>query len=228
MQEHARIVHDIKLVDSLDIVAIAMKLEDSLGIKISDEAWCKVQTLGQMHDLVCHEAKQIQVKGLKCASAMSFYRLKTAINHTTTPRRLSPSTSLKSLSDINYIAVSRLFKNWEMPKRTISAFGLLLSLAITLATNIPLSHIIGDWSIVTGIVSFFAYLTLMAYLIPSRLPAEKTIGELATAITARNLRRLSEQGAALTPNTLWKALVWIVANEMEIAPEHLSRESRFI
>ncbi len=228
MTEYARIVHDIKLTDGLDFTAIAMKIEESLGIKISDKAWNEIQTLGQMHDLVCREAEQIQARGSKCASAMSFYRLKTAINHTAPPRRISPSTSLKSLPSLNYAAVTQKFKHWEMPKRAISALGLLLSLAIALAINIPLERIVGNWSIVTGIVSFFAFLIFMTHLLPSRFPDEKTVGELATAVTARNLRRLAEHGAALSPSILWKALVWIVADEMEIAPDRLSRESRFI
>ena len=227
MQEYARIVHDIKLADGLDFVEVVMAVETSLGIRFADDAFAEIRTLGQMHDLMCREAGRVPSNGAKCATSMSFYRLKAAINRSGPSRRLTPATSLKALPDFDHAKVIDQFAGWNAPKY-LSARGFYLATGLTLAVNIPLAYSIGALSIVTGIVTFIMLLALAIRLMPARLPNEKTVGELANRLAIDNLRRLAEEGAALTPQTLWKALVHIVAERLDISPDRLSRESRFI
>ncbi len=227
MQEHARIVHDIKLDDDLDFIEIIRGIEDSMGISFADDIFAEIRTLGQMHELICREAEKIPSSGTKCATSMSFYRLKAAINRLGPSRRLTPATSLRALPNFNYVKIIDQLEGWNAPKY-LSAPGFYLTTGLTLAVNIPLAFLIGALSVATGLLTFILLLILAIRLMPARLPNEKTVGELANRLAIGNLRRLAEQGAAITPRTLWEALVHIVAEVMDIAPDRLSRESRFI
>jgi len=227
MTQHTRIIQDIEFTDGLDFEEILMTIEASLGIHFADNAFTDIQTLGQFHDLICQEAAFVPVTGTKCATAMSFYRLKAAINRTGAPRKLSPKTPLKALSDFDYAKIIRQLGNWKT-SRPISISGFYLATGLTLAINIPLSFLIGGFSIVTGFLTFILCLALSKRFLPARLPIEKTVGELASSLAFLNLRLLAVEGAALTPRILWKLLVRLVADKVDIAPDQLSRESRFI
>jgi hypothetical protein len=226
MQEYARIIYDIDMDE--DFIDVVVTIEKSLGIKFPDEAFAQISTLGELHDLVYQEAEKRNRGGNKCATGMSFYRLKAAIHRTGPPRRLSPSTPLRALSDLDYRAVSRRLGDWSVPHPSISVFGCLMVIALVAMINVPVFWTFGGWAFLTGLVSAIFLLAIAARLFPARLPGQKTVGELASSLAARNLYRLAEEGAALTPQTVWKALVQIVSDQMGIAPKRLSRESRFI
>ncbi len=226
MPEYARIIHDIDLDD--DFIDVIITLEKSLGVKFHDEAFARIRTLGELHDLVCQEAEKLNRGGNKCATSMSFYRLKAAIQRTGLPRRLSPSTPLRALTDLDYKAVTRRLAGWSVAHLSISAFGCLIAVVLVLAINIPVFLAFGGWAFLTGLLSAIFLLAIAARFFPARLPEQKTVGELASSLAAKNLKRLAEEGAALAPQAVWKALTQIVADQMGVEPKRLSRESRFI
>lgn len=226
MQEYARIIYDIDLDD--DFIDVIIALEESLGIKFPDEAFAHIHTLGELHDLIYQEAEKLNRGGNKCATSMSFYRLKAAINRAGSPRKLSPSMPLRTLTDLNYRAVTRWLGDWSAPRLPISAFGCQMTVVLVLLINVPVFLAFGGWAFLTGLLSAIFLLAIAARFFPARLPEQKTVGELASSLAARNLNRLATEGAALTPQTVWKALTQIVADQMGIEPKRLSRESRFI
>ena len=226
MQEYARIIYDIDLDD--DFIDVIITLEESLCLKFPDEAFAHIRTLGELHDLIYQEAEKLNGGGNKCATSMSFYRLKAAIHRTGSPRRLSPSTPLRTLTDLDYRAVTRWLGDWSAPPLPISAFGCLMVVAFILVINVPVFLAFGSWAFLTGLLSAIFLLAIAARFFPASLPEQKTVGELASSLAARNLNRLAKEGAALTPQTVWKALTQIVADQIGIEPKRLSRESRFI
>jgi hypothetical protein len=226
MPEYARIIYDIDLDD--DFIDVIIALEESLGVKFPDEAFAHIHTLGELHDLIYQEAEKLNRGGNKCATSMSFYRLKAAIHRTGSPRRLSPSTPLRTLTDLDYRAVTRRLGDWSAPELSISGFGCLMAVALVLLINVPVFFAFGGWAFLTGLLSAIFLLAIAARFFPARLPEQKTVGELASSLAARNLHRLATEGAALTPQTVWKAITQIVADQMGIEPKRLSRESRFI
>ena len=226
MPEYARIIYDIDMDD--DFIDVIIALEESLGLKFPDEAFARGRTLGELHDLVYQEAEKLNRGGNKCATSMSFYRLKAAIHRTGSPRKLSTSMPLRALTDLDYRAVTRRLGDWSAPELSISGFGCLMAVALVLLINVPVFFALGGWAFLTGLLSAIFRLAIAARFFPASLPEQKTVGELASSLAARNLNRLAEEGAALTPPTVWKALTQIVADQIGIEPKRLSRESRFI
>jgi len=219
---------DIKLADGLDFGSIVVAIEQSFEVRFPDEAFAQVETLGQLHDVIWARLADDGSGGVKCATSMSFYRLKAQIAKSNPYRRLRPTTSLKSIANFNYATLREGFTGWAMPAVQISGFGCLSILVLAIGINLPLAPYFKGWTFLAFVLSSILLTGIFASFFPATYPAEKTLGDLARKIAAKNMHRLCVEGGALTSTSVWQAIVTLVADKIDMNRNNLSRESRFL
>ena len=86
--------------DDLDGVELARDLEESFGVKFSDKEASACQTVGDIFRFLLARLPHQSSKIDRCASAMAFYRLRTAVSARGVALRRTPATRLAKISSV--------------------------------------------------------------------------------------------------------------------------------
>jgi acyl carrier protein len=198
-------------------------LERIFDVEFTDEETEQLLTVGDLHDLLL---RKMSPGGEKCASAMSYYRLRRAVMKNFPGKQLSPSFDLSRLDSTS---AHVLFKDLEratglnLPMADLTRIGLigeailLPSLAVGFVGAIPAfvySRIDGPYSDVVWWLWIIAFLggivlsVVLARLDPGRIPEDcRTLGGLAKRTAELSYGRLIRLGAARRDEDIWKLLV---------------------
>lgn len=190
-------------VDGDDLDDFLIDLHQSLGSRLSDEAYKNANTLGEISDAVWRQLPDEAQSGGKCPTSMCYYRLKAYFRMQHPKQPLGPHTRLSAIEAFSYHDLMRAFgdKGWQMPDRRAVSATWLSALAVGVITALlPL----GNFSIGLGIPVFFFGLYGFHHVFTTGLPRAQTIGDLAREMRTRNLARLIDDGASLSRAEIWR------------------------
>ena len=205
--------------DELDLI---LAIEESFGVELDDEAegW---RTVGDIADWL-EGRVGARSSGPRCASAMTFYRLRAALGD----RRLTPESRLaECLPGSPDAALKRLA---EQTKLRLPA------------TRPGLLGRIGAWLLFAAFAALFGLLFGLSPWVVAGLAAAglvlvhldrgehpvATLGQLAEAAAASNQSRLAALGARQDRDTVWRSLVRLAEEHAGAAPGTVGRETRII
>ena len=85
--------------DGDDASDFAVEVESAFGLTIP-KGWENCTTLGDVHALVVANAPDVWANGHKCATMMSFHRLRSALDHHAPDVRFGPQTPLAAIGRV--------------------------------------------------------------------------------------------------------------------------------
>ena len=89
--------NSLHLVGDGDDVEILSDIETAFGVQISDHEAERLNTLGNLHDLLVSKLNASDSRRSVCITAVSFYRLKRALIALTDIKDIRPGTPLDSI-----------------------------------------------------------------------------------------------------------------------------------
>jgi hypothetical protein len=223
--------------DDGDDVEIVVEIERAFGVKITDAEAKSIVQVGQLYDVL--ESKLGPTSGEKCATAMTFYRLRQAIRQDASLVSLDPDTRLADIRDGN---PKRAFRKMEercgltLPTLLIGWMGMV---GFALPLIVVLGGLLGNeflnelvdfgpkpglaWTLIAaGICCIGAGLV---WADPMKLSKRlSTLGDLATVTAALNYGDLVQKGARHSRDELWDALTEVLsAFRATLAPREIHR-----
>lgn len=218
--------------DDLDSVEIIRDIERVFDISISNDEAERIFTVGEMHDLLLKKISPNDIDR-KCASAMAFYRMRSALQRLGYGERLAPD------SDIRAIEVGRTRINLKeienssglrMPKKVPTKFYLFLltgGFFAILTWAIFIKH--GLFIIFLAILLWFLFSRLVLhYFDPGKLPANcKTLRGLTKMAATQNYGRLVRMGARHTDEDVWKNLIEVLSH-YALKKSDITRQTYFL
>jgi hypothetical protein len=218
--------------DNLDGVEVVRDLERIFDIKVSNEEAERILTVGEFHDLLLSKLQPNEADK-KCATAMTFYRIRSAL------RRLGYGDSFTPASDMHLLERGRTKSNLmklevesglRLP-RTVSTrfrrgaalFGFLVTLTIVFSIQPGFaSAFVG---VIIGLVVVGA---VFKYGDPGKLPSNlNTLADLTRAAAATNYGRLVKMGARHSDDDIWDNLVKALPHYALPKPD-ITRETFFL
>jgi hypothetical protein len=218
--------------DDLDGVEVVRDLERIFDIKVSNEEAERILTVGEFHDLLLSKLQPNEADK-KCATAMTFYRIRSAL------RRLGYGDRLTPASDMHLLERGRTKSNLmklevesglRLP-RTVSTrfghraalFGFLVTLTIVFSLQPGFAS--AFLGVIIGLVVVGA---VFKYGDPGKLPADlNTLADLTKAAAAMNYGRLVKMGARHRDDDIWDNLVEALSHYALPKPD-ITRETFFL
>ena len=223
-------MNTLGLDDDLDMVEVGSNLEASFSIRFTAAEFGAWRTVGDIYSTLRSRISNSGKRAGRCATSMTFYRLRRALSDLSLDTRLRPDTPVKGLTTLT---AKRLFKQISVrsglrlprPKvalcGTLGAWSILVSLIGLLTTAVFVPH----WWLVPMLA---AALGIMLHrLDPGEVPLDcQTLGDLSRKVAGLNFGKLSNEGAELHDKDLWNALVEVLSEDtflpkLEIGPETL-------
>jgi acyl carrier protein len=200
--------------DDLDGVELIRSVEKAFDVRIPKADAEKMRTVGDLYEWIVHNVAA-HSDGRKCATAMTFYRLKRVFQRLGVGSQLLPSTELQILETKNLkVPFSDLARETglQMPSvvprpATIAALFMLGILAIGILASseflsrnaVPIPAVLA----LVVIVGWWAYARDNG-----RLPGNcSTFGELCKKTAVMNYGRLIKMGAYHAPDNVWDTLI---------------------
>ena len=208
----------------LDDAMMVQDIELSFGFKISDDEWMTFRTVSDVFAVV--EANlPAGATGSKCASAITFYRLRRAIQpHLDMPLR--PQTPISARADIPVRKLHRIIKNdCQMNAHQFVGWSMWKLAALLAVPSFPFVAAalgLGDWGALASVLIAIG----LFIAAPLRLPhTVHTFGDLVRLVSSQNSGALAQQGARLTGRQAWEALREILAQHTSLPKEQISRDT---
>lgn len=212
----------IGLDDDLDPVEILMTVDRNFDITVTDdEAEC-ISTVGELHDLLLSKIPANPADN-KCASAMTFYRIRAALRRLGFAHDLSPGSDMRILergSLQSNIAALQVDSGFLMPDTVATRVTGLASLcgfaascaAFWLWQPSPsgLGWLgFGFGAVLIGLIgSLIAASLAFGFFDPGQLPKDcATLGQFARRVAAMNCGSLIKMGARHRDEDIWDSLV---------------------
>ncbi|HJW41572.1 MAG TPA: hypothetical protein VJ476_10135 [Rhizomicrobium sp.] len=223
--------------DDLDSVELVQDIEKAFDVEIANAEAERLLVVGQLYDLLVSKIPASDANK-KCASAMTFYRLRQGMERLGFGRKLSPSADIRFLEKSG---ASRSFKRLEretgltLPKLVmtwIGGFGCLLSVASICVAIVAALFFHRTQSF----LPFLMLLLLLAvgtgfavtYLDPGKLTQDcRTLGGLSKRTAAQNFGKLAELGARNGSEDIWNSLVDLLSN-YSLPKSEITRETYFL
>lgn len=210
------------LVGDLDDVAMIEDVESAFGVRFTAEELASCHTVGDIYRLIVGRLPREGTSGGACATAMSFYRLRAALQHLAPDEPLRPSTPIAVLASLPVRRLHRLIEEragLRPPHPIMSWQGCV---ALTLMVAAPLAayaYGVPLW----GAIACAAPPYVLSLLAPIRLPADiKTLGDLAERVAGRSIGKLAEKGARLDEDEAWQALVTVLDDHTDLPPAKIT------
>lgn len=221
-------VESISIDDDEFCFSLMPRLEESFGITFP-HGFAELQTAGQLFDGVL-ALRTPDGTGMRCDSAMVFYRLRRAFARNNRGVRIGTSSPLSGLTDESPKALAkRLHRETglRMPAVELSRAGCLIALVTLIAA--PLAWLLVDarafaMVAVAGAIPF--WLDRGGFTGPWQ-----SVGSLASRIAQDNVALLADMGARNRPQDWWRRFTEMLADaalpvEDEIRPLMASRIGR--
>jgi hypothetical protein len=218
--------------DDLDGVEVVRELERVFDVKVSNEEAERIFTVGEFHDLLLSKLPPNEADR-RCATAMTFYRIRSAL------RRLGYGDELTPASDMRVLERGRTKTNLRklevesglhMPGTVSTRIGRRVAFCgfvVTLATVFSLQP--GFASALLGImIGLIMVVVTLKYGDPGKLPANcSTLADLTRAAAAMNYGRLVKMGARHRDEDIWDNLVEALSHYALPKPD-ITRETFFL
>ncbi len=224
----------------LELVELAMDIEDTFGFDIPNADAEVLETVGQTYDYICQRLKV--VKGEQCVTMHTFHRLRAAtVSEFGVERRtIKPTTPLKQILPTTKRADYRKISQrtgLRMPllvaRHTDWIAGGLLLLAAAGAFRVA-------WPVAEGFanrlaLSIIAALTaaiVVAFLFrknvwhPRRVWETSTVRQWVENTVALN--RLAAPSTEWTDGRVWQVFKDLVVTDLGVKPEQVVRDARYV
>ena len=216
----ARHVDCLNLVGDGDDVDLALDVEKAFAVKLTDAEARRCETVGRLYDIVASKLNISDARGLRCPTALAFFRLRAGLRRIGYQHRVTSKTKLRSLFRGREGKAVR--RRLETETGLALRFPMLDSMGLGVLSFVLVAGLVaalglGSWMpLLAGIGATI----IIARLLPQPLPAEtKDLGQLAVACAVWNYGQLSAACGGARSSDLWKALV-------EILVQHCGTEFR--
>lgn len=208
-------------------IAVFCELQQVFDIKLTQADVGDWRTVGDIYDtLVALLADRRD--GDRCATAMSFYRVRTALGgRAAAVDRHTPLAPLVGENPRRWRRSIARAMALRMPSFVLTGLG-TVALLISIAAVVVL---IGAAIARSGTVIIVAVLVTGAAIAmvradKCRVPEHlRTLGDFAQAVARANLGTLADQGARLRDRDIWDALCAIIADETGVAAADIGPDS---
>jgi hypothetical protein len=217
--------------DGDDSVELADELEAIFAFKFGPGEAEAIRNVGDIHDFLSRRFSSGFESNNRCATAMTFYRLRRALCEQADAAAITPSTDLGSMA-------KRPLKLWRsrlearsglrLPPLALTPIGwagvALIVLATLFFVPFALLHLNG-WPLL-GSAALGA---LLFWRDPRRMsPKYRLMSNFTSKTAAMNYGRLVEQGASTDSKRLWDALVALLSERSNMTPEAIGRETTIL
>jgi hypothetical protein len=231
------VANTLGLDDDLDSVELVEQVEKAFEVEIANAEAERLLVVGQLYDLLLSKIPANDANR-KCASAMTFYRLRQGLERLGFGRKLTPSTDLRFLEKFG---ASRSLKRLEhetglaLPKVVmtwIGGLGCLLSVASVCVAIVAALFFHRNWSVLSS-PSLLLFLTLgigfaTVYLDPGKLAEDcRTLGGLTKRTATLNYGKLAKLGARNSSEDIWNSLADLLSN-YSLPKSEITRETYFL
>jgi len=218
--------------DDLDGVEVVRDLERIFDIKVSNEEAERIFTVGEFHDLLLSKFPPNEADK-KCATAMTFYRIRRALRRLGYGDRVTPGFDMRLLERgrtksnlMRLEAESGLRMPGTVSTRTgrlVALFGFVMILVIVFSFQPGFAS--AFLGVIVGLVVVGA---ILKYGDPGKLPANcNTLADLTRTAAAMNYGRLVKMGARHRDEDIWDNLVEALSHYALPEPD-ITRETFFL
>ncbi len=192
--------------------SVVRDLERIFDIKVSNEEAERIFTVGEFHDLLLRKLPPNEADK-KCATAMTFYRIRRALRRLGYGDKLTPASDMRALERGR--TKSNLMKleaesGLRLPGTVSTRIGRRAALfSLMMVFTIVFSLQPGFASAFLGvIVGLIMVVVILKYGDPAKLPANcSTLADLTRAAAAMNFGPLVKMGARHRDEDIWDNLV---------------------
>jgi hypothetical protein len=220
---------DLGLAGDLDDVELIQAVEAAFGVRLSNDELTRLQTVGDLRDLLQAHVRHVERGDLPCVTAAAYRRLRSAIRKRRPELLLHPKTPMRS-----FIGRSDARDWWQylegeaalaLPQLTLSIPGALVVVALVVSP-VAVFYFAGSSF---GILSL-PLLPAAGWLsrrLGRNLPREpETLGALARVAAAKNISSLSWPAGVVRTKDIWSSLEAIIRDELSF-PGPIRPETRF-
>lgn len=220
----------IGLDDDLEPNDLIVSVEHVFDLDFSDLREIDWETVGDLFEAIKARLKTVPDAGRKCATAMAFYRLRSALASHAPGRRLTPKTPLSDLPferDRDLLVAIRGHADLDLPGLWLSRFGqagVWLAILGFVASVLP-AALTGDarWLLGLGLLPIGIGMSLWDPW--KRLKDCRTLGDLARQAAGLSFRKLAEQGARAGETEIWNALVALLGDYTALPAEQIHADT---
>jgi hypothetical protein len=225
--------NSLDLDDDLDTVEVVRILEKVFDVRVSNEEAARIHTVGDFHDLLLLKLPQGE-RNVKCATAMTFYRLRRALERLGYGADLTPSSDVRVLEvGRTKVNLSRLAEEarLELPGTVFSAVGKWLLLGLYLAGMVT-AYVLD--AKVGGLIGAALFGWLPAFVAARELdggrlrPNCQTLAGLTRNAALLNFGRLAKEGARCSEDDVWRALVEALSSFSGKPAAQIFRDTYFL
>ena len=218
--------------DDLDSVEIVSDLELIFDIKVSNQEAERIFTVGEFNDLLLRKLPPNEAHR-KCASAMTFYRIRTAMRRLGYGDKLTPSSNARVLergrtkSNLKKLEAEAGLRLPSAVSTRMGRFAALFAFVMILAVVFLLQR--GPTAVFIGTI---AGLTVAGVILkcgdPGKLPLScDTLADLTTKAAGMNYGRLVRMGARHREEDIWENLVGALS-DYALPKTEITRETVFL
>ena len=210
-----------------DELFVLMAVERSFGVSFRDGETRSWQTVGDFYDTLVQKLPVTSMPG-KCSTSMAFYDVRRYLRSVGSAGVVSPSTKLRHIASIRQAdlrkGLGRMTDTAPLPAilgwLALTGFVLMFSgVANLLVSSSPtrvalwaMAAIVG-WMIVRSQAGSFGSLS---------------VGELSREFANANFAAFAKRGADARPTAIWRSFRGLLAQEIGVCPEHISRQTRLL
>jgi len=223
----------------LELVEIVMKVEETFGVIVSDDAAPDMRTVGQLHEYILDYRDQEKQQG--CPTGWVFRDIRRVLTGTTSaPRRaIRPSTELRTI--LPPLTRRRVWKTLQqdvpgrlrglrLPFRLGPIITGLSVLAGVVGVAIIVPHVGFVHAVVLGLTAIITTLLLIFFTTRPFAVAFPhgvvTVGDLAVAELPPGYEDAVKQ--QMTDEEVWERLQKIVAEILGVKSEDITPSARFV
>ncbi|MDR3486681.1 MAG: hypothetical protein P4M05_17485 [Bradyrhizobium sp.] len=224
--------NSLGLDDDLDGVEVVRDLERIFDVRVSNEEAERIFTVGEFHDLLLSKIRPDE-SDKKCATAMTFYRIRSALRRLGYGDKLSPTSNMRVLergrtkSNLRRLEVdSGLYMPRAVSTRigrfaTLSGFVMISAIVFSLQPAVASAFL----GIVVGLVVAGV---ILKYGDPGELPPHcGTLAGITRTVAAMNYGRLVKLGARHRDEDIWENLVGALSG-YALPKLEITRETFFL
>jgi hypothetical protein len=218
--------------DDLDGVEVVRNLERIFDVKVSNEEAKRIFTVGEFHDLLLSKLPPKEADK-KCATAMAFYRIRSALRRLGYGDKFTPASDMRILecgrtkSNLRKLEVESGLRLPGTISTRLGRFAGLLGFVMTLIIVFSLQP--GFASAFLGVIIGLTLAgAILKYGDPGKLPLNSsTLAGIARTAAAMNYGRLVKMGARHRDEDIWENLAEALAGYALPKPE-ITRETFFL
>jgi acyl carrier protein len=227
----------------LDIVEMVMEVEDAFDVRIPDNLASQIVTVGDLYDFIISARGETADPRQTCLSAATFFMIRRAlVSELGVERRaLRPATlvdqalpapgrrriwrSLQSRIDLKLPALCR--PQWLV---------VLSTAGVVVAASLPGLLVYREWGANAAVAVALASLVPLglASAVATRPFTTRPHANFATfrglshVVLAHNYTKISGMFAAWNPTDVWNALQIIIAEQLGVPRESVTRDASFV